>query len=165
VNISRRLLRCPVFPKEVQQIVERTGVDPSCLLLEITENVFLDSGGDCIQSIKRIRDLGVRFGLDNFGMSFCSLNYLRQLPLSCIKVDGSFIMNVDTEPDSLVIVRNLLSLGQDLGLDVIIEGVERKQQVEALLSIGCSLAQGSYFSHPLDVHNAEALLSGNQKTG
>jgi diguanylate cyclase (GGDEF)-like protein len=160
MNISGRQLHCPMFSREVRRILERTGVDPSCLFFEITEDVVLNSGGDCIRSIKRIRDLGVRFCLDNFGTGLSSLNYLRQLPLSCIKVDKSFILNVDTDPDSLVIVRNLLSLGQDLGLSVIAEGVEREQQVEALLSVGYALAQGYYFSYPLAVGKAGAFLSG-----
>lgn len=158
VNISGRQLIVPTFPSDVQRILERTGVDPSWLLFEITESVLLDNGGACLQGIQQIRDLGVQFCLDDFGTGFSSLSYLRQLPLSCIKVDRSFVSDVENDPHSLVIVRNLLSLGQDLGLSVIVEGIERDTQVRALLSTGCSLAQGYYFHRPLSSEAATNLL-------
>lgn len=158
LNISGRQLIYPGFPREVQQILERTGVDPACLLFEITESVLLDNGGPCIQGIKQIRDLGVQFCLDDFGTGFSSLSYLRQLPLNCIKVDRSFVSDVESDPHALVIVRNLMSLGQDLGLAVIVEGLERESQVEALLSAGCDLAQGFYFYKPLSAQLATTLL-------
>ncbi len=126
LNISGRQLIFLSFPKDVQSILERTGVDPSALLFEITESVLLDNSGACIQCIKQIRELGIQFCLDDFGTGFSSLNHFRQLPLTCIKVDRSFIVDVETDPHSLVIVRNLMALGQDPGLSVIVEGLERK---------------------------------------
>ena len=158
LNISGRQLIFPSFPKDVQSILERTGVDPSTLLFEITESVLLDNGGACIQGIKQIRELGIQFCLDDFGTGFSSLSYLRQLPLTSIKVDRSFIADVESDPHSLVIVRNLMTLGQDLGLSVIVEGLERESQVEALLSAGCILAQGFYFHKPMPVDTASCLL-------
>lgn len=158
LNISGRQLIFPSFPRDVQNILDRTGVDPAALLFEITESVLLDNGGACIQGIQQIRDLGVNFCLDDFGTGFSSLSYLRQLPLNCIKVDRSFVADVETDVQSLVIVRNLLSLGQDLGLSVVVEGIEREQQVDALLTAGCSLAQGFYFHRPLSVQSATELL-------
>ena len=159
LNISGRQLIFPTFPKDVQNILERTGVDPSLLLFEITESVLLDNGGACIQGIKQIRELGIQFCLDDFGTGFSSLSYLRQLPLTSIKVDRSFINDVESDPHSLVIVRNLMTLGQDLGLSVIVEGLERETQVEALLSAGCVLAQGFYFHRPMTVDSACCLLN------
>jgi EAL domain-containing protein (putative c-di-GMP-specific phosphodiesterase class I) len=158
LNISGRQLIVSSFPKDVARILEKTGVDPAMLLFEITESVLLDNGGACIQGIRHIRELGIRFCLDDFGTGFSSLSYLRQLPLSCIKVDRSFVSEVETDRQALVIVRNLLSLGQDLGLSVVVEGVERQTQVEALLSVGCTLAQGYFFYRPLPVDEAETLL-------
>ncbi|MDL2280147.1 EAL domain-containing protein [Desulfovibrio sp. OttesenSCG-928-G11] len=159
LNISGRQLIVPSFPRDVEKILERTGVDPATVLFEITESVLLDNGGACIQGIQHIRELGIQFCLDDFGTGFSSLSYLRQLPLSCIKVDRSFVSEVETDPHALVIVRNLLSLGQDLGLSVIVEGIERQSQVESLLSAGCTLAQGYYFHRPLPVDQAQELLA------
>ncbi|MDL2216489.1 EAL domain-containing protein [Desulfovibrio sp. OttesenSCG-928-M14] len=158
LNISGRQLIVPSFPRDVEKILEKTGVDPSTVLFEITESVLLDNGGACIQGIHQIRELGVQFCLDDFGTGFSSLSYLRQLPLSCIKIDRSFVSEVETDPHALVIVRNLLSLGQDLGLSVIVEGIERNSQVEALIASGCTLAQGFYFHRPLPVERATELL-------
>lgn len=162
LNISGRQLIFPTFPKDVQNILERTGVDPSILLFEITESVLLDNGGACIQGIKQIRELGIQFCLDDFGTGFSSLSYLRQLPLTSIKVDRSFVNDVESDPHSLVIVRNLMTLGQDLGLSVIVEGLERETQVDALLKAGCILAQGFYFHKPMTVDTASCLLNPQQ---
>ncbi len=158
LNISGRQLLFPSFPREVQSILEYTGVDPSLLLFEITESVLLDNRNACIQVMRQIQDLGVNFCLDDFGTGFSSLSYLRQLPLSCIKVDRSFVTELETDAPSLTIVRNLVSLGKDLGLSVIVEGIERQTQAETLLSVGCTLAQGYFFHRPLEEKAAAALL-------
>lgn len=158
LNISGRQLIFPSFPKDVQGILERTGVDPSMLLFEITESVLLDNGGACIQGIQQIRDLGVNFCLDDFGTGFSSLSYLRQLPLNSIKVDRSFVSDIENDDQSLVILRNLLTLGQDLGLSVVVEGIEREAQRDALVRAGCFLAQGFYFHRPMPVDDATILL-------
>lgn len=158
LNISGRQLVYPTFFRDVEYILNSTGVAPEHLIFEITESVLLDNGGACIQAIKKIRELGIQFCLDDFGTGFSSLSYLRQLPLSCIKVDRSFVVDVEHDPQSLVIVKSLLSLGQDLGLDVIVEGIERDPQVRSLLSAGCMLAQGYHFSKPLSVEEVCKLL-------
>lgn len=158
VNISGRQLINPSFAGDVESVLERTGTDPSNLLFEITESVLMDRGGACIQGIKQLRNLGIKFCLDDFGTGFSSLSYLRQLPISSIKIDRSFVTDVETDPHSLVILRNLLSLGQDLQLDVIVEGIERNSQKESLLSTGCRLGQGFYFHRPMTSENASELL-------
>ena len=158
LNISARQLMFPGFPRDVQRVLERTNVDPSLLVFEITESALLDRGGTCLQAIHHIRDLGIRFCLDDFGTGFSSLSYLRQLPLSCMKVDRSFITDVETDRQSMIIVRNLVGLGNELGLSVVVEGVERQSQASVLLDAGCSLAQGYHFSHPLPSRKAEELL-------
>jgi len=159
LNISARQLVFPGFPRDVQNILDRTGADPSWLLFEITESVLIDNGGACIQGIQQLRDMGLSFCLDDFGTGFSSLSYLRQLPLNCIKVDRSFVAELETDSHSLAIVRNLVTLGQDLGLSLIVEGVERQTQAEALLAVGCSFGQGFYFHKPLEREEAEKLLS------
>jgi EAL domain-containing protein (putative c-di-GMP-specific phosphodiesterase class I) len=158
LNVSGHQLAFPSFPREVQDILDRTGADPSWLLFEITESVLLDNDGGCIQGINHLRELGITFCLDDFGTGFSSISYLRQLPLSCIKIDRSFVSDLETDAHSLAIVRNLLSLGKDLGLSVIVEGIERQSQAERLMSVGCALMQGFHFYQPLDVDKAAELL-------
>ncbi len=161
VNISGRQLIYPTFPREVQRILERTAIDPRHLCFEITESVLLDNGGACIQGIQQIRELGIRFCLDDFGTGFSSLSYLRHLPLDSIKVDRSFVSDIETDAHSVAIVRNLVCLGQDLGLAVVVEGIERKTQVNVLSAAGCSLAQGYFFHRPMSAVKAEELLARN----
>ncbi len=158
LNISARQLVFPGFPKDVRRIIDRAGVDPSLLVFEITESALLEQSEACLRGIQQIYELGVRFCLDDFGTGFSSLSYLRQLPLSCMKVDRSFVTDVETNSQSLIIVRNLVGLGRELGLSVVVEGVERYSQVQALLDVGCSLGQGYYFSPPLPPREAEKLL-------
>lgn len=158
LNISGRQLMDPNFPGDVKSVLKRTGVNSSCLVFEITESVLMDSGGSCIQCIKELRELGIRFCLDDFGTGFSSLSYLKQLPICSIKIDRSFVADVETDHDSLVILRNLLTLGHDLKLDVIVEGIEYEGQVNALLSTGCELGQGFHFHRPMPVDNATELL-------
>ena len=158
VNISSRQLINPSFAGDVEAVLERTGADPNCLIFEITESVLMDSGGASIQGIRQLRDLGIKFCLDDFGTGFSSLSYLRQLPISSIKIDRSFVADVETDPHSLVILRNLLTLGQDLYLDVIVEGIERGSQKESLLSTGCRFGQGFFFYRPMTSENVGELL-------
>lgn len=158
VNISGRQLVFPSFPREVQRIIEHTGVDPKFLRFEITESVFLDNGRACIIGIQQIRELGVHFCLDDFGTGFSSLSYLRRLPLDSIKLDRSFMLEIENDPLSLAIVRNLVCLGNDLGLSVVVEGIERETQVECLMDAGCMLAQGYFFHRPMNTDLAARLL-------
>jgi EAL domain-containing protein (putative c-di-GMP-specific phosphodiesterase class I) len=158
LNISGRQLVNPDFATDVEKVIVRTGVDPSALLFEITESVLMDSGGACVQVIKQLRDLGIQFCLDDFGTGFSSLSYLRRLPISSIKIDRSFVLDVESDTQSSIIVRNLQNLGQDLGLDVIVEGIERDSQVNSLLNTGCRLAQGYYFYRPMTRENITELL-------
>lgn len=162
LNISARQLIFPGFPKDVRRILERTKVDPALLVFEITESALLDQGGVCLQGIHQLRELGIQFCLDDFGTGFSSLSYLRQLPLACMKVDRSFITDIETNRQSMIIVRNLISLGNELGLSVVVEGVERRSQVEALFAAGCSLAQGFHFARPLPASDAEGWISSSR---
>ena len=158
VNISGRQLVFPSFPRDVQRIIEHTGVDPNCLRFEITESVLLDNARACIVGIHQIRELCVRFCLDDFGTGFSSLSYLRRLPLDSIKLDRSFVAEIENDRHSVAIVRNLICMGKDLGLSVVVEGIERLSQVETLGAAGCTLAQGYYFHRPLTSQTAEELL-------
>lgn len=149
VNISSKQLMATHFWRDVQTVLLETGVNPRQLIFEITESVFLDYGTQVISIMNTVRDFGIRFCLDDFGTGFSSLSYLRLLPLESLKMDRSFIVDINTDNYSEAILRNLISMGGDLGLKVITEGVDQPVQVEVLRMVGCHYAQGFHFAEPL----------------
>ncbi len=150
VNISGRQLMAPRFAAEVQAILDKIQVSPRRLIFEITESVLLDYGGHVTNMMQQLRELGIRFCLDDFGTGFSSLSYLRLLPLESLKMDRSFLVDLETNHQTRAILRNLLSMGNDIGLTVITEGVERAEQASWLLDAGCRYGQGYFFAKPLD---------------
>jgi diguanylate cyclase (GGDEF)-like protein/PAS domain S-box-containing protein len=160
LNISGKQLAAPDFLNEVQRVLRDTGADPESLIFEITESVLMDDSAACMQSIRGIRNLGIKFCLDDFGTGWSSLNYLRTLPVSCIKADKSFVGPIDRDEKAVIVMRNLLKLGDDLNLPLIVEGVEYAGQTEMLKAIGCRLAQGFFYHKPMPGRQAETLLSG-----
>jgi EAL domain-containing protein (putative c-di-GMP-specific phosphodiesterase class I) len=118
----------------------------------------MDDSITCLQSINNIRKLGIKFCLDDFGTGYSSLNYLRSLPLSCIKVDKSFVTEIEYDDKSLMIIRNLLKMGGDLSMPLIVEGIERQEQADILLGAGCCFAQGFLYHRPLPALEAGRLI-------
>lgn len=155
INISSKQLMATRFWRDVQDILLKIGVDPHQLIFEITESVFLDYGSQVISIMNMVRDFGIRFCLDDFGTGFSALSYLRLLPLESLKVDRSFIVDINTDNYSEAILRNLISMGRDLDLKVITEGVDQQTQVDVLRLVGCKYAQGFHFAEPLPA--AEAI--------
>ncbi|MDR2668652.1 MAG: EAL domain-containing protein [Desulfovibrio sp.] len=159
LNISGKQLAAPGFLNEVRKVLQHTDVDPETLMFEITESVLMDNSVTCMQSIYGIRNLGIKFCLDDFGTGWSSLNYLRTLPVSCIKMDKSFVGAVDQDGKAVIVMRNLLKLGEDLNLPLIVEGVEHAAQAEILKAAGCRLAQGFFYDRPMPGRQAEKLLA------
>lgn len=155
VNISSRQLLFPNFAKDVKRILQKTGANPALLVFEITESALLDKTESSMMGLQEVRKLGIRLCLDDFGVGFSSLSYLRQLPLSSIKMDRSFVSDIEADSQSRIIVRNLVSLGKEMGIDVVVEGVERQTQAQALMEAGCSLGQGYYFDRPMSAIEVE----------
>lgn len=158
VNISSKQLMATSFWRDVQEILIQTGVNPRQLIFEITESVFLDYGSQVISIMNIVRDFGIRFCLDDFGTGFSSLSYLRMLPLESLKVDRSFIVDINNDNYSEAILRNLVSMGSDLGLRVITEGVDQSSQVDVLRMVGCRFAQGFFFAEPLPSAEASEYM-------
>jgi diguanylate cyclase (GGDEF)-like protein/PAS domain S-box-containing protein len=156
VNLSTRQLRVPGIAKTLLGIVHAEGVDPSDLWLEITERGKVPDEAAAI--MERLRSEGVRFALDDFGMSHSNLSHLRQLPVERLKIDRSFVAGLTEGTVDRGIVNGILVIAQSLGLDVVAEGVERCEQREELLSLGCEQAQGNLLSVPLSAHHATRLL-------
>jgi len=149
VNVSPHSIGDPGLPDRVARHMARHGIGPGQLVLEITEDALLHDLPTALIVTRRLRDLGVVLSLDDFGAGYSSLLHLRQIPLSSVKIDRGFAGDIDTNPETEQFMRALLAFGRDLGLRVIVEGVERPAQVEVLRRIGGTHAQGHLFGRPV----------------
>ncbi|MEU4551273.1 putative bifunctional diguanylate cyclase/phosphodiesterase [Micromonospora violae] len=149
VNLSARTLIDQHFPDRVQELLAEYKVAAQRLTLEITESGVLDGTDRPIPTLQRLRDLGVRLSVDDFGTGDSSLAHLRRLPVHEVKVDRSFVQGMATDPGDLAIVNAVVTLSQQFGLAVVAEGVESELTLELLQDIGCEIGQGFLFSRPL----------------
>ena len=159
VNVSARQFRQADFVAQVRRVLELTGADPTRLTLELTESVLLDDVEYTIATMQALKSLGVRFSMDDFGTGYSSLSYLKRLPLDQLKIDRSFVLDIDTNPNDAVIVQTIIGMSKNLRLEVLAEGVETEEQLEFLTRHGCFAFQGSLFSPPLPVADFERLLT------
>lgn len=158
VNISAQELRDPRFAERVLDVVRRNGVDPTRLRLELTESVLVSEPGAVALTMSGLRSEGIQFALDDFGTGYSSLAYLKDLPLSQLKIDQSFVRGLNTVGRSTAIVRTIVGLGQSLGLEVIAEGVETEAERDQLTALGCGEFQGYLFGRPMPAVDLEALI-------
>jgi EAL domain-containing protein (putative c-di-GMP-specific phosphodiesterase class I) len=129
-------------------------MDPLALVLEITENIFIEDTERAMIVLSELKKLGIRLALDDFGTGYSSLSYLRQLPIHIVKIDQSFIADIGNQPEGSAIVAAVTELAHVLGLAVTAEGVETQIQREQVSAIGCEFAQGYFFARPMP---AEAI--------
>lgn len=148
INISPRQFRQPSFVDYVASCIERYRVPAGRLELEITENMLIDNVDVTIERMSKLGRLGVRFSLDDFGTGYASLSYLKRLPIYQLKIDQSFVRDVLSDPNDAVIVETIVGLGDNLGLEVIAEGVETTSQAQALRELGCRKFQGFLYGYP-----------------
>jgi diguanylate cyclase (GGDEF)-like protein/PAS domain S-box-containing protein len=148
VNVSTSEFYHPDLVPRTLEIVRRAGINPGKLFLEITESLMLRNVEETIGKMHTLRAHGMRFSLDDFGMGFSSLAYLKSLPLDQLKIDGSFVRDVLTDSSDAAIVRTIMTLGRTLGLSVIAEGVETHGQKDFLAAHGCHAYQGNLFGKP-----------------
>jgi diguanylate cyclase (GGDEF)-like protein len=148
VNVSASQFAQVNFVEQVMAAVAKTGANPKCLKLELTESMLVDDVEDIIVKMNTIKACGVGFSLDDFGTGYSSLTYLKRLPLDQLKIDQSFVRDVLTDPSDAVIARTVVALGHSLGLAVIAEGVETAEQAAFLAEIGCDAFQGYYYGRP-----------------
>ncbi|MBY8874005.1 bifunctional diguanylate cyclase/phosphodiesterase [Micromonospora sp. PLK6-60] len=156
VNLSARTLTDRDFPDRVRELLTEYAVPPQRLTFEIREAGVLDGTDRPIPTLRRLRDLGVRLSVDDFGTGSSSLAYLRRLPVHEVKVDRSFVQGMATDPGDLAIVNAVVTLSQQFGLAVVAEGVESELTLELLQDIGCEIGQGFLFSRPLPYERLEA---------
>jgi diguanylate cyclase (GGDEF)-like protein len=159
VNLASRDLSNPDFFDNIDRTLEEAGIDPSWLELEITERVVLDKLGPARDNIERLRRLGVRFTIDDFGTGNSSLNRIGSFPVSTLKIDQSFVQVLGPDGDNNALVSAIISMADRLGLACVAEGVETSLQSRVLLQRGCTTAQGFYFSPPLPPDDLERMLT------
>ncbi len=148
INVSPWQLARPNFVSRLREIVEASGVDPHRIMLEITESAVLYDVGETVAKLKEIRPLGVRIALDDFGTGYSSLSIIKDLPLDAIKIDQSFVRNLD-DGATKHLIRVIVAIGHELGLDVVAEGVETEADRATLGELGCRILQGYLFCRPL----------------
>ena len=161
VNLSARQFMHSDLLSDVTRILEETGWPPERLKFEITEAVVLENSDAVVTTMNGLRGLGVQLGLDDFGMGYASLSYLRRFPFQTIKIDRYFVSGMD-EPANAEIVRAIVSLAAGLAMDVTAEGIETAEQLAGLKDLACEFGQGFYFYKPLDSGDARAVLQGRK---
>ncbi|KXH81675.1 bifunctional diguanylate cyclase/phosphodiesterase [Sporosarcina sp. HYO08] len=157
INLSVRQLECPTIPQVVEEVLRDTALDPQWLELEVTESVFAEVE-HASTLLKNIRALGVTISIDDFGAGYSSFSYIKHLPVDTLKIDSSFIQDIDQNEHSQAIVKAVLTLAKTLRLNVIAEGIETKDQLAILNEDGCKQGQGYLFSKPLSGEDFEKYL-------
>lgn len=149
VNLSGRQFGHSNLLEQITQILDSTGLDPHSLKLEITESIVMENVESTAGTLEKLRDLGVELSIDDFGTGYSSLSYLHRLPIDTLKIDRSFVSRVGENNENKEIVRTIIMLAQNLGMGVIAEGVETREQLDVLRELGCQSIQGFLMSKPL----------------
>ena len=150
--------RNPRLFDTVQAAIAQARLSPDRLEIEITESLLLTDSEQTLETLHRLRDLGVRIALDDFGIGYSSLSYLRRFPFDKIKIDRSFMRDLSRKGDSLAIIKAIIGLGHSLGMELVAEGVETEEQLNAVREQGCNEVQGFYFSPPMPAAAVQFLL-------
>ena len=158
VNLSPKQFHRADVVGQVSCVLEETGLDPRGLGLEITEGVVMDDAESTIETLRRLKAMGVRLAIDDFGKGYSSLGYVKRFPVDVLKVDRSFIGGICDYPEDLAIVQAVITLTQSLGMEVVAEGVENAEQLEMLRDLGCDQAQGYHLARPMPEHEATVFL-------
>ena len=154
VNVSMQQFTQPDFVEIVQEALNDTGLDPQYLELEVTEGVVMRNVEHVAKQLTELRSLGVKIALDDFGTGFSSLQYLQTLPFDKLKIDRTFIMNLEEDKTQRALVKAIITFAKSFELETIAEGVETIEQLEILRDLGCQQAQGFYYDRPLEAQKA-----------
>ena len=156
VNLSSKQLMQPSFPEYVEEVLAETGLEPRRLRLEITESAVIENKTLAHKHLSQLRNLGVHVLMDDFGTGYSSLSHIHSLPIQTLKIDKSFVAQMQRDPKSLEVVRTILTLARGLNMDVVAEGIETDAQAERLKALGCRYGQGYLFARPLPFAEAAA---------
>jgi diguanylate cyclase (GGDEF)-like protein/PAS domain S-box-containing protein len=163
VNVSGRQFREPEFASRVQAAIRRNGISPMRLKLELTESVVLENIDDAIAKMHILKEFGVQLSLDDFGTGYSSLSYLKRLPLDQIKIDQSFVRDLNIDQANVVMVRTIVDLGMNFGVDVVAEGVETEDQFKLLQRYGCTGFQGFLLGKPMPIDEFEERAKQDER--
>jgi diguanylate cyclase (GGDEF)-like protein len=160
-NLSPRQLTAPRFPGELADVLADTGLPASALAVEVNERVLVEGADQVISRLAELREMGVRLAIDDFGTGYASLAYLRELPVDIIKVDPSFVSGLGTDPTLTLLTKTIVTVGRDLGIEVVAEGIEQQRQLTELVEMGCAFGQGFAIARPMAADGVEAMLSSD----
>lgn len=158
VNLSGKHFAEKQLVNQVKRILDNTGLEPSCLKLEITESAVMGNAEAAIMMLKQLKAIGVQLSIDDFGTGYSSLSYLHRFPIDTLKVDRSFVSTMEDGSENGEIVRTIISLAKTLGMNVIAEGIETVHQVHQLKILDCEYGQGYLFAKPVPIKEAEMLI-------
>ena len=159
MNLSARQFQHPDLVAEVGSALAASGLDPSRLILEITELVLMQTTTATIGKLADLRRIGVRLAIDDFGTGYSSLGYLERFPVDILKIDKTFIDGIGERGNRPVLARAIVQLGRALGLQVVAEGIERPEQAGGLRRLGCTRGQGYLYARPMPADQLEPLLA------
>jgi diguanylate cyclase (GGDEF)-like protein/PAS domain S-box-containing protein len=165
VNFSLRQVTAAGFAASVLAALDETGLPPGALTLEVAERVLIEGGEPMANGLAELRRHGVRLAIDDFGTGYASLAYLRQLAVDIIKIDPSFVAGLGEDATLAMLTRTIIQVGHDLGIEVVAEGIERREHLELLRDMGCGLGQGYLIARPTDARGIEALIAGGWPGG
>jgi EAL domain-containing protein (putative c-di-GMP-specific phosphodiesterase class I) len=148
INLSPRNFLDPNLPDDISLALKKWDLDPEWVKLEITENMTISQPEKSLQIISRLEKMGLDISIDDFGTGYSSLSYLKKLPVKELKIDKSFVLDMNKDQNNKIIVNSTINLAHDLGLDVVAEGVEDKVVLEMLQDLGCNRAQGYFMCKP-----------------
>ncbi|WP_230474386.1 EAL domain-containing protein [Calidifontibacillus erzurumensis] len=163
VNLSAQQFLQRNMVEKIKEVIKETSIRPQNLELEITERVVIHDIDSALSVLKQLKDIGVHISIDDFGTGYSSLNYLKRLPIHTLKIDRSFIFDIDTNPSSKALTSAITSMAHDLNLNVIAEGVETYDQLSYVKKSACDAIQGFYFSKPLQANAVIEFLLNNKK--
>jgi diguanylate cyclase (GGDEF)-like protein len=158
VNISPKQFHDPQLIKSLEHSLKSYDIRPDMLTLEVTETLLIDDFESVVDKMKKIRNMGTRFAIDDFGSGYSSMIYLKRLPLDILKIDREFITHLNSDKETLGLVEAIMMVAHHYGLDVVAEGVEKREVLEILRSLGCEKYQGAHFSMPVSLDKFQRLL-------
>ncbi|MES9989549.1 MAG: EAL domain-containing protein, partial [Candidatus Thiodiazotropha endolucinida] len=159
VNISALQFKKPDFISNLASSIDRYGIDCNQLYLELTESTLIINFSRTNEKIEKLNRMGIKTSLDDFGTGYSSLSYLKRFNVSQLKIDRSFVQDILVDEGDLTMVRTIIEMGRNLGLEVVAEGVSNEQQFELLKSCGCKRFQGYWINRPLPIEDIDSLLS------
>ncbi|WP_019217672.1 putative bifunctional diguanylate cyclase/phosphodiesterase [Legionella tunisiensis] len=158
VNFSNEQFKQHDLDEKIRQILKETKMNPNCLEIEMTERDFIDTNNIMLNKFLKITNQGVKLAVDDFGTGYSNFTYLKEFPIHTLKIDQSFIKNIDFDPENAAIVNAMISMAKTLKIKVIVEGIENEGQLRILKQTQCDEGQGYYFSKPIDAEAIAKIL-------